>query len=109
MPVEVVSDQAGDAATLKLVRSVFMKGMAAAAIESLDAAQAAGRREWLAGELADVIGEPLLTRLVEGSRRHAARRAEEMEAARELLVSLGVEPRIASASASLLAELARDA
>jgi hypothetical protein len=53
-----------------------------------------------------VIGEPLLVRLVEGSRRHAVRRAEEMEAARELLLSLGVEPRIASASASLLAELA---
>jgi 3-hydroxyisobutyrate dehydrogenase-like beta-hydroxyacid dehydrogenase len=109
MPVEVVSEQAGDAATLKLVRSVFMKGIAAAAIESLDAAEAAGRREWLERELAAVIGEPLLVRLVEGSRRHAVRRAEEMEAARELLVSLGVEPRIASASASLLAELAKDA
>lgn len=106
MPVEVVSEQAGDAATLKLVRSVFMKGIAAAAIESLDAAEAAGRREWLERELAAVIGEPLLVRLVEGSRRHAVRRADEMEAARELLISLGVEPRIASASASLLAELA---
>ena len=109
MPVEVVSEQAGDAAALKLVRSVFMKGIAAAAIESLDAAEAAGRREWLARELAAVIGEPLLVRLVEGSRRHAVRRAEEMAAARELLLSLGVEPRIASASASLLAELAKDA
>ena len=109
MPVEVVSEQAGDAATLKLVRSVFMKGIAAAAIESLDAAEAAGRRDWLERELAAVIGEPLLVRLVEGSRRHAVRRAEEMEAARELLLSLGVEPRIASASASLLAELAKDA
>jgi 3-hydroxyisobutyrate dehydrogenase-like beta-hydroxyacid dehydrogenase len=107
MPVEVVSEQAGDAATLKLVRSVFMKGIAAAAIESLDAAEAAGRREWLERELAGVIGEPLLVRLVEGSRRHAVRRADEMEAARELLLSLGVEPRIASASAALLADLAR--
>ena len=35
MPVEVVSDTPGDAATLKLLRSVFMKGLAAAAIESL--------------------------------------------------------------------------
>ncbi len=106
MPVEVVSDRAGDAATLKLVRSVFMKGIAAAAIESLEAAEAAGRREWLEHEIADVIGEPLLLRLVEGSHRHAIRRADEMEAACALLLTLGIEPRIASASASLLAGLA---
>ena len=54
-----------------------------------------------------MIGEPLLDRLVEGSHEHAARRADEMEAARELLLELGVEPRIASASAALLSELGR--
>ena len=106
MPVEVVSDQPGDAATLKLVRSVFMKGLAASALESIAAAEAAGHREWLEGQLVAVIGEPLLERLVQGSHRHAARRAEEMDAARELLVELGVEPRIATASAALLSELA---
>ena len=106
MPVEVVSDRAGDAATLKLLRSVFMKGLAASALESLGAAEAAGHREWLEGQIAEVIGEPLRDRLVEGSRRHAARRAEEMEAARDLLAELGSEPRIASAAAALLAEMA---
>ena len=34
------------------------------------------------------------------------RRVDEMEAARDLLLELGVEPRIATASAALLAELA---
>ena len=106
MPVEVVSDRAGDAASLKLLRSVFMKGIAAAAIESLQAAEAAGQRDWVEGQLAAVLGEPLLERLLEGSRKHAARRVDEMEAARDLLVSLGIEPRIANASAALLAELA---
>jgi 3-hydroxyisobutyrate dehydrogenase-like beta-hydroxyacid dehydrogenase len=106
MPVDVVSDRAGDAATLKLLRSVFMKGVAAAAIESLDAAEAAGHLEWLEGEIAEVIGRPLLERLVEGSRTHAARRVDEMEAACELLRELGVEPRMAEASGGLLAELA---
>ena len=106
MPVEVVSDRPGDAATLKLLRSVFMKGLAASALESLRAAEAAGQASWLEGQIADVIGEPLLERLVEGSRRHAARRVDEMEAARELLLELGIEPRIAEASASVLAELA---
>ena len=84
-----------------------MKGLAAAAIESLEAAEAAGHAEWLEQELAAVIGEPLLERLLEGSRTHAARRVDEMEAARDLLLELGIEPRIASASAALLAELAR--
>jgi 3-hydroxyisobutyrate dehydrogenase-like beta-hydroxyacid dehydrogenase len=106
MPVHVVSDRAGDAATLKLLRSVFMKGLAASVTESLDAAEAAGHREWIEEQIAEVIGEPMRERLVDGSRRHAARRVEEMEAARELLLELGVEPRIASASAALLAEMA---
>ena len=106
MPVEVVSDRPGDAATLKLLRSVFMKGLAASALESLRAAEAAGHATWLEGEIAAVIGEPLLERLVEGSRRHAVRRVDEMDAARELLLELGVEPRIAAASAAVLAELA---
>ena len=105
MPVEVVSAEAGDAATMKLLRSVFMKGLAAAAMESLEGAEAAGHEKWLRGELAAVIGEPLLDRLLEGSRAHAARRVDEMEAATELLRGLGIEPRIAAASASLLADL----
>lgn len=107
MPVEVVSERAGDAAAMKLVRSVFMKGIAAAVVESLEAAEAAGHAEWLEEEIAEVIGGPLLERLVEGSRKHATRRVDEMEAARDLLLELGVEPRIAAASAGQLAELAR--
>jgi 3-hydroxyisobutyrate dehydrogenase-like beta-hydroxyacid dehydrogenase len=106
MPVEAVSERPGDAAALKLLRSVFMKGLAAAALESLAAAEAAGQHEWLEAQLGAVIGRELLERLVEGSRAHAARRVDELEAARELLLSLGIEPRITEASASLLAGLA---
>ena len=106
MPVVVVSERAGDAAQMKLLRSVFMKGLAASAMESLDAARAAGHEEWLEQEIAGIIGKPFLERLLEGSERHAVRRVDEMEAACELLVELGVEPRIARASASLLSGLA---
>ncbi len=106
MPVEVVGAEPGDAAALKLLRSVFMKGLAAAAVESVQAAEAAGHGAWLKAEIAEVIGRPLLERLLEGSRRHARRRVEELDAARDLLLRLGVEPRVAAASASLLAELA---
>ncbi len=106
MPVQVVSDRPGDAAAMKLVRSVFMKGLAASAFESVAAAEAAGHGDWLKDEIAAVIGRPLLDRLLAGSRAHAVRRVGEMEAAAELLVELGVEPRIARASAELLTELA---
>jgi 3-hydroxyisobutyrate dehydrogenase-like beta-hydroxyacid dehydrogenase len=106
MPVEVVSSQPGDAAVSKLLRSVVMKGLAAAVLESLAAADAAGRRAWLEDQVAGVIGRDLLERLVEGSRRHAARRVDELDAACELLASLGVEPRVAAASRAVLAQLA---
>jgi 3-hydroxyisobutyrate dehydrogenase-like beta-hydroxyacid dehydrogenase len=108
MPVQVVSDQAGDAAAMKLVRSVFMKGLAASAVESVAAAEAAGHGGWLKDEIAAVIGRPLLDRLLAGSRAHATRRVDEMEAAAELLRELGVEPRIARTSAELLTELAAE-
>ena len=109
MPVEVVSDLPGDAASLKLLRSVFMKGLAASALESLRAAKAAGHAEWLGREIAAVIGEPLLERLLEGSRQHAVRRVDELHAARELLLELGVEPRVTAASTAVLGELASTA
>lgn len=108
MPVEVVSDEPGDAAALKLVRSVFMKGVAAAALESLDAAEAIGKREWAEQQLAEVIGPGLLERFVEGSRLHAARRVDEMDAACELLRALGIEPHVAAASRALLVKLAEE-
>ena len=106
MPVRVISEEAGDAAALKLVRSVFMKGLAAAAVESMQAAEAVGHGEWLEHEIEAMIGRPFLERALEGSRRHAARRVDEMEAARDLLLELGVEPRIATTAAAQLADLA---
>ena len=105
MPVEVVGASPGDAAGLKLLRSVFLKGIAAAAIESLEAARAAGAEERVRADLASVIGEPLLERLLSGSRAHAARRVDEMRAAAAYLEELGVDPRIASAAAEWLEQL----
>jgi 3-hydroxyisobutyrate dehydrogenase-like beta-hydroxyacid dehydrogenase len=108
MPVEVVGSRPGDAAGLKLLRSVFMKGLAASAIESLEAARAAGVVDRARADIVGVIGEPLLERLLSGSRLHAARRVEEMRAAAAYLTELGVEPRVASAAAELLADLDSD-
>lgn len=105
MPVEIVGAEPGDAAGLKLLRSVFMKGLAAAAIESTEAARAAGAEEWVRADIASVIGEPLLERLLTGSRSHAARRVDEMHAAVDYLEELGVGSRVAAAAADWLAQL----
>ncbi len=107
MPVETIAGGAGAAAERKLLRSVFMKGMAAAATESLEAAEAAGCADWLRADIAREIGAALLDRLLEGSRLHARRRVHEMEAACELLEDLGVTPRVAAAARDSLQELAR--
>jgi 3-hydroxyisobutyrate dehydrogenase-like beta-hydroxyacid dehydrogenase len=108
MPVEVVEGGAGAAAARKLVRSVFMKGLAAALVESLRAAEAAGCADWLRDDLARLLDEALLERLVSGSSRHAVRRIVEMEAAAELLEELGVEPRVAKAARGWLEQLASE-
>jgi hypothetical protein len=82
-----------------------MKGIAAAAIETLEAARAAGVEDRLHADLAAVLGEPLLERLLSGSRIHAARRADEMKAAAAYLEDLDVNPRVASAAAEWLEQL----
>lgn len=111
MPVEHAGDEAGQAATRKLLRSVVMKGLAALVIESLRAAEAAG----LAGETWDNVvaqltaaDEALIRRLVTGTGRHAARRVHEMEATVELLADLGVEPTMTAATAAQLRGVASD-
>src|SRR3954465_1483806 len=62
MPVDVVGAEPGDAAGLKLLRSVFMKGIAAAAVESLEAAEAAGVAGRGRAEIAAGLGQPALGR-----------------------------------------------
>jgi 3-hydroxyisobutyrate dehydrogenase-like beta-hydroxyacid dehydrogenase len=109
MPVETVGPEPGAASTRKLLRSIFMKGLAAAVIESLEAARAAGCEPWLRSDIEATLataGETLVERLVEGSRAHAVRRVDEMEAAAALERELGVEPRVAEAAAELLRALA---
>ncbi|MGP7997252.1 MAG: DUF1932 domain-containing protein [Streptosporangiaceae bacterium] len=107
--VAVLPGPPGAAATRKLLRSVFYKGMAAAVVEALRAAEAAGQAGWLrehiAAELA-AADTATAARLEQGSYQHARRRAHEMAAASELLEELGVPPRVARASQQWLEDLA---
>lgn len=87
-----VGGQAGAAASLKLLRSVFMKGLAAVVVESVSAAQSFGAEDWLIGQIAAELGESghaAVHHLVEGTTKHAVRREAEMIEVREFLDSLG--------------------
>ena len=106
--VEVVGDEPGDAAARKLVRSVFFKGLAAAVIESIEAARAAGIEEAIRGDIGAELAAAdagLVDVLLNGSRTHAARRGLEMESAIALLDELGVPARVSAASRDWLADL----
>lgn len=109
--VEVMDAEAGTAAARKLLRSVFFKGLAASVVEALEAARAAGCEDWLRDDIVRELtaaGEGTVERLVTGTRRHAVRRAAEMEAAAAMLDELGVPPAMAAASRDLLERLSGD-
>jgi len=109
--VEVLTGPPGEAATRKLLRSVFYKGLAAAVVEALTAARQAGLEDWLRENIATELAgfdRATVQRLEQGTRQHALRRSHEMTAATELLTDLGVPARIAAASRDLLTELAAD-
>jgi 3-hydroxyisobutyrate dehydrogenase-like beta-hydroxyacid dehydrogenase len=103
--VEVVGAEPGEAAVRKLLRSIFYKGLAAAVTEALDTAERYDLGDWLRAEIAQELDRSdafTVERLVEGSRKHAERRAHEMEAAAAMARGVGVEPHIADAARLVL-------
>ena len=107
--IEVLDGPAGLAATRKLLRSVFYKGMASSIVEALEAARAAGLEDWLRPHIAEDLAKAdasTVERIVTGTRQHAVRRGHEMAAAAEMLTDLGVEPIMADASRTLHERLA---
>lgn len=113
-PVDAIPGDAGDAAARKLLRSVFMKGLATTVIESLEGARAAGCEDWLRGQIiSELSGDAgaFVERLESGSRQHAGRRAHEVADAGDYLASLGKPRWVADAAGQWFAELlsAKDA
>lgn len=104
--VEVLDAEVGAAAGRKLLRSAFMKGLAATVLESVSAAEAAGSAQWLREQIAGELGSAeLVDRLIDGSRQHAARRAHEMRDCRSYLDELGADAEICEATITWLQRL----
>src|SRR5260370_23354235 len=82
--VEVLDGPAGLAATRKLLRSVFYKGMAASIVEAIEAARAVGLEGWLHDHIAEEPGEadPMtMDRIGTATRPHAVPGGAEIGAA----------------------------
>lgn len=107
-PVEVLDAPVGAAAGRKLLRSVFMKGVAACVLEAVAAGAAAGCEPWVRGQIGALLGESMVDRFVTGSRTHAARRIDEVRAATAYLLELGVPTDVCEATLAWLDRLARD-
>lgn len=91
VPTTDLGAEAGVAAGLKLLRSVFMKGLAALIFESTTAASAIGAEDWVIDQIASELGpsgHELVQRLLEGTPVHAVRREAEMRDAVSFLETL---------------------
>ncbi len=108
--VRVVGEQPGDAASLKLLRSIYTKGTEALAVECLVTAQQMGLREQLYAVLQDIDETPLRT-LMESMVRthipHSARRKSEVAEARQQMARHGLAPIVLPAVEALFAATAQ--
>ncbi|MEQ6897005.1 DUF1932 domain-containing protein [Microbacterium sp. KR10-403] len=88
VPIVPMHAAVGEAARLKLLRSVFMKGLAALVVEGTTAARAVGAEDWLRAQIAGELGpdgDALIDRLIDGTYRHAHRRRDEVADALAML------------------------
>ncbi|GER85412.1 dehydrogenase [Thermogemmatispora aurantia] len=106
MNIEVLEGPLGAAATLKMCRSVVLKGMEALFLEALLAAEKAGLTEQVLASLnASFPDKPLGdlgAYLLERHRLHAQRRADEMQEAAATLASFAIEPLVSAGAARRL-------
>lgn len=103
-PVKTVSGPPGNAARLKLLRSIFSKGLEALTIECLSTAEVDGLRTQLHEVLLDIDQTPLqelMETLLTTHIEHAPRRRDEVMEAQQLMRANGIEPVVLAAVQAL--------
>ncbi|WSQ14689.1 DUF1932 domain-containing protein [Streptomyces sp. NBC_01231] len=98
-PVEDLGGEPGLASARKLLRSVFMKGLGAIIVQTVEASRGAGDELWVREQIASELagGESTLQRLYAGTAKHGVRRAYEMSAAADLMADLGLDAELVHA------------
>jgi 3-hydroxyisobutyrate dehydrogenase-like beta-hydroxyacid dehydrogenase len=110
-PIQVVGRQPGDAAALKLLRSIFTKGLEALSIECLLTAEKRGLREQVHAILSDVDQgslRALMESMVCTHIEHSARRQQEVVEAQRQMQHAEVSPLVTSAVEQLFARTAHN-
>jgi 3-hydroxyisobutyrate dehydrogenase len=108
-PVEVVPGHPGAAMAHKLLRSVFMKGLASVVVEAVTAGRAAGLEEFVRAQITGMLagdGQAVIERFLTGTQKHAARRSFEMRSTSGYLAELGVPAEMTEASATAMERMA---
>ncbi len=102
MRVTLAGNKAGAASAIKLVRSVFMKGIAACMFEMLQGADAYGVCDEVVASMSKSLdGIPFtehLKRLVTGTSIHAVRRGAELKGSVKMLKECGLDAAMSDAA-----------
>lgn len=109
MSVRQIDGACGTAASIKIIRSVAMKGFAMLVLETLSAARLYGVEEDVLTSLDETFARPFrssVDRLVAGSLKHAVRRHEEVEMSAETLRDVSVSPIMTEATIARFVEMA---
>lgn len=100
MKIELTEGEAGAASSIKLVRSVFMKGLEALLVETFLFAKKSGAEDIVMESLAETLKVPFentAQRMIAADLVHAERRAFEVKESIELMRDLAIEPIMAEA------------
>ena len=102
MDITKVSDHPGDACAVKLVRSVFMKGIAGLFIEMLDAAVTFNVQDYVISSVSETMDsksfEYTLNRMVTGTSIHSLRRAAELEGSIQMMEEANLNTTLVKAT-----------
>lgn len=102
MKITLAGEKAGSASAIKLVRSIFMKGIAALMIDTMQAADAYGVSSEIVASLSKSLdGIPFtshLDRIVTGTALHCTRRAAELKGSVAMQEEAGLNPEMTLAS-----------
>lgn len=109
MKIKTIGDKAGDASAIKLIRSIFMKGISALMIEMLQAADAYEVSEEVISTISKTMDNTPFTshldRLVTGSAIHYKRRSDELKGSIEMLEDAKLDSSMTKSSLKRLQSL----
>lgn len=102
MNIQEVNNIAGSASAIKLIRSIYMKGVSALLLEMAEAANEFGVADLVIDSLGNTLDEKsfkeTMNRLITGTAIHSFRRSKELEGTIEMLESAGLNASMSKTS-----------